>query len=85
MNSSSLTSSSRNSICPYGGEDYEETSFICLTPSSHWLSSPIMLSIISEELSVLSAFKLLCCFDKVRTNIHSFYQSIKCWFISSGE
>ena len=31
-----------------------------------------MLSITSEEFSVLSAIKLLCCFNKVRTNIPSF-------------
>ena len=31
-----------------------------------------MLSITSEEFSVLLALKLLCCFDEVRTNIPSF-------------
>ena len=31
-----------------------------------------MLSITSEEFSVLSALKLLYCFNKVRTNIPSF-------------
>ena len=37
-----------------------------------------MLSITSEEFFVLSARKLLCCFDKVRTSIPSFERE-KCF------
>ena len=48
------------------------TKWISRDCNSHWLWFPIMLSITSEEFFILSALKLLCCFNKVRTNIPSF-------------